>query len=175
MASEEVKRLLREAALGDEDAIEKVAQLIEGRSEQGRFLEEVDWFEDKFHDVLNHDDPRGNRKARAGQLDAALAARYPNMHPRKRLEKVGEQMERECSDEEDAHHNIQRMARERRARQEGRPVSAADDQEPDPVFDQAEYDRDNETAVQQIKSGRLPRPIPEHLRGDEGLRRTRRG
>ncbi len=164
---EAISELLRRVALGDEEAIAQTAELLEGGTQRDRFLEAVDWFEDEFADVLNHDDggvgPNA-RKARAGHLDASLAARHPNMNPYKRLGIVGRQMEEFYSDEAEAGRVVQQMKRDRRARQEGRPVASGESDEV-AAWDEDEYAQGNRVAIAQSAVGRMPRQFDPKARG----------
>jgi len=105
-----VKELLKRQALGDEQAIDDLAELIDAAppavtpdvlralderfDSRVTFREAVSWFESEYEDVLKHQ----AMKSYAGELDAALAAKSPQMPPRERLRRVGEQIRRELKD-----------------------------------------------------------------------------
>jgi hypothetical protein len=98
--------LYRRANLGDEQAIDELAEiqaapsavtpdvlrtLDERFDSRVTFREAVDWFEGEYEPELKHP----AMKLYAGQLDAALAKANPTMSPKVRLKKVGEQIRRE--------------------------------------------------------------------------------
>ena len=91
-AIDELTDLQLDAISGDSDRLlakvdERVDARIVGRN---AFQDAVAWFEseDGFADVLTT--PR--LKAEAGRLDAEMARQHPQMTPRERLEKVGQEM-----------------------------------------------------------------------------------
>lgn len=101
------KELLRRQAMGDESAIDELAELDEAAlpavtpdvlralderfDSRVSFQNAVTWFEDEYQQELKHQ----AMKLYAGQLDAQLAERNPRMAPKERLRKVGEQIRRE--------------------------------------------------------------------------------
>ena len=102
------KELLRRQAMGDESAIEELAELDERAAPSAvtpdvlRALDErfdsrvsfqnaVNWFEGEYAPELKHQ----AMKLYAGQLDAQLAERNPRMAPKERLRRVGEQIRKE--------------------------------------------------------------------------------
>lgn len=106
------KDLLKRVALGDEAAIDELAELDEQSAAPSAvtpdvlralderfdsrvsFREAVNWFEDEYDDVLRHQ----AMKSYAGELDAALAAKNPTMPPKERLRRVGDQIRRELKE-----------------------------------------------------------------------------
>lgn len=106
-AKAKLKDLYTRASMGDDEAIDQLADMQAGLSRVtpdvlrmvdervdarivGRtdFQKAVDWFEDEYSDVLTT--PR--LKTEAGRLDVELANANPDLSPRDRLDKVGKQM-----------------------------------------------------------------------------------
>lgn len=106
-AKAKLKDLYTRASMGDDEAIDQLADMQAGLSRVtpdvlrmvdervdarivGRtdFQKAVDWFEDEYSDVLTT--PR--LKTEAGRLDVELANANPDLSPRERLDKVGKQM-----------------------------------------------------------------------------------
>jgi hypothetical protein len=105
------KELLRRVAMGDEQAIDELAELDEAAAPSAvtpdvlralderfdsrvTFREAVSWFEGEYAGELKHQ----AMKSYAGELDAALAAQNPTMPPKTRLKRVGDQIRRELKD-----------------------------------------------------------------------------
>jgi len=105
------KELLRRVAMGDEQAIDELAELDEAAAPSAvtpdvlralderfdsrvTFREAVSWFETEFAPELKHQ----AMKSYAGELDAALAAQNPTMPPKTRLKRVGDQIRRELKE-----------------------------------------------------------------------------
>jgi hypothetical protein len=105
-----VKELLKRQALGDEAAIDELAELLDATpsavtpdvlralderfDSRATFRDAVDWFETEYGGELKHQ----AMKSYAGELDAAIAAENPKMPPRERLKRVGDQIRRELSE-----------------------------------------------------------------------------
>jgi hypothetical protein len=105
------KELLRRVAMGDEQAIEELAELDESAApsvvtpdvlralderfdSRVTFREAVSWFEREYAEELK----LKAMKSYAGELDAALAAREPKLPPLERLKRVGEQIRQELQE-----------------------------------------------------------------------------
>ena len=103
-----VRALLQRQAMGDEQAIDELAELIDPSAPSAvtpdvlralderfdsrvTFREAVSWFEGEYAPELKHQ----AMKSYAGELDAALAAQNPTLQPKERLKRVGDQIRRE--------------------------------------------------------------------------------
>lgn len=113
-ASEErkahIRSLLARQAMGDEQAIDELAGLLDSApsvvtpdvlkalderfDSRVTFREAVDWFESQYEQELKHP----AMKSYAGELDAALALQNPGMSPKQRLKRVGDQIRKELGD-----------------------------------------------------------------------------
>lgn len=103
-----IKDLLTRSNMGDEQAIEELAEtfsepsvtpdvlrsLDERFDSRVTFREAVNWFESEYETELRHP----AMKLYAGKLDSQLAEEHPNWSPKKRLQNVGEQVRRELKD-----------------------------------------------------------------------------
>lgn len=105
-----VKELLKRQALGDEQAIDELAELIDATpsavtpdvlralderfDSRVTFRDAVTWFEGEYANELRHP----AMKSYAGELDAALAAQDRTLSPKQRLKQVGEQIRRELKE-----------------------------------------------------------------------------
>jgi hypothetical protein len=112
MRKAQLKDLYTRASMGDDEAIEKLAEIQAGLSGvtpdvlrivdervdarvQGRtaFQKAVDWFESDDGYATELAAP--GFKAKAAQIDARLAQEHPEWSPRERLEQTGEELRRE--------------------------------------------------------------------------------
>ena len=99
--------LLQRAMMGDEQATEQLAELLDATpsvvtpdvlqvlderlESRVTFREAVSWFEGEYAAELKHP----AMKAYAGQLDAELASQNPDLSPKKRLAAVGNRIRKE--------------------------------------------------------------------------------
>lgn len=166
-----VKELLKRQALGDEQAIDELAELIDATpsavtpdvlralderfDSRVTFREAVTWFEDEFQNELKHP----AMKSYAGELDAALAAANPRMSPKERLRRVGSQIRKELQDT----YGLTRGQRpgpsdKARRKAEVRRPNAAGDRQP-PKADEDEVE-DTSSVIQKIAQSRhQPRAV----------------
>jgi hypothetical protein len=105
-----VTDILRRQAMGDEKAIDELAELIDSApsvvtpdvlrtlderfDSRVTFRDAVSWFEDEYAAELKHQ----AMKSYAGDLDARLAAQDPKMPPKERLRRVGNQIRQELKE-----------------------------------------------------------------------------
>ncbi len=149
-ASEErkahLRSLLARQAMGDEQAIDELAGLLDSApsvvtpdvlkalderfDSRVTFREAVDWFEDEYGAELRHP----AMKSYAGELDAALAVQNPNLSPKQRLKRVGDQIRKELGDtyglgsRQGPSAKAQRKSEIRRPQQASGRVRAAEDE-----------------------------------------------
>ena len=102
-----LKTLLQRQAMGDEQAIDELTELLDATpsavtpdvlralderfDSRVTFREAVTWFEEEYRDELKHQ----AMKSYAGELDATLAAQNPQMPAKERLRRVGNQIREE--------------------------------------------------------------------------------
>lgn len=164
-----LKTLLQRQAMGDEQAIEELTELLDATpsavtpdvlralderfDSRVTFREAVSWFEEEYAPELKHQ----AMKSYAGELDATLAVQNPQMPAKERLKRVGEQIRKELnsaygvSRQQGPSEKARRKAEVRRPTPAGErtPTKADEDEEETPT-----------SVIQKIAQGRhQPRAV----------------
>jgi hypothetical protein len=167
-----VKELLKRQALGDEQAIEELAELIDATpsavtpdvlralderfDSRVTFREAVAQFEEEYAPELKHP----AMKSYAGQLDAALAAQEPNLSPRERLRRVGEQIRRELKETYGLSRAGNTGPSDKALRKAGGPRPLPQAGARQPTGESEEESEDTQSVIQKIAQGRnQPRAV----------------